>query len=130
MKTLFRAKTTHGEWVESMTIAKGTIKRKAHLMYMEVAPDNWKQIIPETVCQYTGVDDKNGKKIFHNDLVKDERGRVLQIVWHNHRPKLKNIKPLEFDQWEYADFIDWCDYDTEGMITNVMRVELIGNIHD
>ena len=29
-----------------------------------------KEVLPETVCQFTGLYDKNGRKIFENDIVR------------------------------------------------------------
>lgn len=69
-QTLFRAKTLNeGEWVYGMTIGHGTIDRKKHNLYMEVAPDKWKGIDPETVGQFTGLLDKNGKEIYEGDII-------------------------------------------------------------
>lgn len=69
-QVLFRAKTLNeGKWVYGMTIGHGTIDRKKHNLYMEVAPDKWKGIDPETVGQFTGLLDKNGKEIYEGDIL-------------------------------------------------------------
>jgi hypothetical protein len=57
----FRAKRVNGgEWVKSMTISYGTIKRKMYNVFFEVEPNKWVGVIPETVCQFSEITDKNG----------------------------------------------------------------------
>lgn len=81
---------------------------------------NWIYVYPETVGQYTGVKDKDGKKIFDGDLVKTKCGRICKVVWF--QPKMCwDLKPVAN--------LD-CDAPDEFDLWHSENLEVIGNIHD
>lgn len=86
---LFRAKRSDNkEWVEGNIIWSSDadneyraiiIPKEKSNMFLDSKNDdlgfeNWHLVDPETICQYTGLTDKNSRKIFENDVVKFKHG--------------------------------------------------------
>ncbi len=89
---LFKAKRRdNGEWVEGSLIntKKGVAyiirsKSKAFIPKGEniICSAECYEIDPDTLCQYTGLTDKNGKKIWENDIC-DRKEKYPEIVAYN-----------------------------------------------
>lgn len=80
--------------------------------------DGWSEIDPSTICQCTGLKDKNGKLIWENDVVNLKNGKGV-VIWDKAEWRIKWIK----DTIWRKDLHFWVNEDD-------WKCEVIGNIFD
>jgi len=109
------------EWIYSMTISMGTIKRKRYNVFIEVSPGRWKGIVPETLGQYIGSSDLNLKDAYEDDLIRYR-------YYHEDGKKFSGIGKIYFDDGCYF-LEDVKKKNKYPMYLASLSFEIIGNIH-
>lgn len=115
---LFKAKTKDTkQWIEGYPYPSITGELRYMTCYDPCCNNQYMvnsyEIDPETVCQYTGLTDKNGKKVFESDI----------IVAYDENDKW--IVSFQSGCWIVETEKSW-----DFLATNARDIEVIGNIHD
>ena len=132
---LFKAKRLdNGEWVEGDLIQNifGGMKRmwissesydKERLRSVHKYITEWRgiEIDPDTICQYTGLTDKNGRKIWENDILRRDGYWDIRIEFENGVFMVRNA-----DKVQYINRVTCTSINT----FNIKSYEVVGNIFD
>lgn len=122
---LFKAKREdNGEWVEGYYRRIPCMGMLEHYIMPRNPKNRMEQyaIDPDTLCQYTGLTDKNGKKIWENDIVQawSEGSNAIGKV-------IRRVDGLYIMYPAYQKKEFWGVYPNKNGKTTV---EVIGNIFD
>ena len=122
---LFKAKRLNSNiWVEGYYVK---MNNSYFIYYDNEYSNGYVEIDPETLCQFTGLIDKNKKEIWENDIV--------SAVWYSYTEPIEDITGrVIFDQ-------GWCAYvicdesmktksELNGCGAYIYEFEVIGNVFD
>lgn len=127
---LFRGKRVdNGKWVEgdlgTFHRRDGKLAHEIHIVCPLQSQSYWNEVIPETIGQYVGKEDKNGKKIFEGDMV--------LAAWYDYNEPMDDIEgEVIYNADCMFEILDMQEPKTMPLNRDgayVFEVEVIGNIY-
>lgn len=125
---LFRAKRIdNGEWAQGHLITDEQDEKKCFIAYIFGTDEDGQPhdidsalVEPSTICQCTGLKDKNGKLIWENDIVNCIEAECCgRIVWNESEAGFYFDVLLEDETYEEEYIYDYVDC-----------MDVIGNVFD
>lgn len=101
----------NGEWVEGMPCSD--LKGGVDAIQSNLGGGIF-DIYPESFGQYTGMEDKNGRKIFEGNIV-----NCITSDFDGSDKYVYNFRITDIADFEQMGFLNFCN-----------EIEIIGNIHD
>lgn len=140
-ENLFKAKQIdNGEWIEGslidLDIDSGycyivqPYKKASILPIIFLITDRMKLVDPETLCQFTGLCDKNGKRIWENDIIKYHFGEIYAPIKYGYYQNCFDSQKTE----HVGFYVDWtgdkCLRKDLGYWIDMVYAMPVGNIFD
>ena len=131
---LFKAKRIdNGKWVEGCYAKKhDLLGKEEHFIFFEDKHNTWRctEVDPETLCQFTGLCGKNGKKIWENDIIKYHFGEIYAPIKYGYYQNCFDSQKTE----HVGFYVDWtgdkCLRKDLGYWINMVDAIPVGNIFD
>lgn len=120
---LYRGKRIdNGEWVEGFLMDENYINTPFNDNEVGGRFDDPVEIDESTLCQCTGLRDKNDNLIWENDIVR--------VCWQDNEAQCEEIAQVAWDEFGYYPWLDEYHCDGCDLFNEVRDIEVIGNSFD